>query len=99
MASDEINADPGAEAMSLPAPAPKSIPLPTVGTIDLLSAVLSGRKAETVQAYRTDYEDFARFKGAIADCLEGVEGKHKRSIQSLLTLNFQTFEEPQLLAG
>ena len=45
------------------------------------------------------YEDFARFKAAIAECLEGVEGKHKPSIRSLLSLNFQTFEEPQLLAG
>ena len=45
------------------------------------------------------YEDFARFKGAIAECLDGVEDKHKSSIRSLLTLNFQTFEEPQLLAG
>jgi transposase len=45
------------------------------------------------------YEDFAGFKAAIAECLDGVEGKHKGSIKSLLTLNFQTFEEPQLLAG
>src|SRR3954454_12797033 len=45
------------------------------------------------------YEDFARFKGAIAECLNGVEDKPKSSIRSLLTLNFQTFEEPQLLAG
>jgi transposase len=45
------------------------------------------------------YEDFARFKGAITECLNGVEGKHKSSIGSLLTLNFQTFEEAQLLAG
>jgi transposase len=45
------------------------------------------------------YEDFARFKAAIVECLEGVEGKHGPSIKSLLTLNFQTFEEPQLLAG
>jgi transposase len=45
------------------------------------------------------YEDFARFKGAIAECLDGVEGKHNLSIKSLLTLNFQTFEKPQLLTG
>jgi transposase len=45
------------------------------------------------------YEDFARFKEAIAGCLDGVGDKHKSSIRSLLTLNFQTFEEPQLLAG
>jgi transposase len=45
------------------------------------------------------YEDFARFKAAITECLDGVEGKHEASIKSLLSLNFQTFEEPQLLAG
>ena len=44
-------------------------------------------------------EDFARFKAAIVECLEGIEGKHRAAIVSLLTLNFQTFEEPQLLAG
>lgn len=43
------------------------------------------------------YEDFGRFKAAIVACLEGVEGKHKKAIASLLTLNFQTFENPQLL--
>jgi transposase len=45
------------------------------------------------------YEDFARFKAAIVECLEGVEGKHEGSIKSLLTLKFQTFEKPQLLAA
>jgi transposase len=45
------------------------------------------------------YEDFARFKAAIVECLEGVEGKHKAAIKSLLTLKFQTFEEPRLLAA
>src|SRR3954471_13044284 len=45
------------------------------------------------------YEDFARFKTAIVECLDGVEGKHKDAIASLLTLNFQTFDNPQLLAA
>jgi transposase len=45
------------------------------------------------------YEDFGRFKGAIMECLEGVQGKHKAAIASLLTLNFQTFEDPQILAA
>ena len=45
------------------------------------------------------YEDFARFKAAIVECLEGIDGKHKDAIASLLTLNFQTFEDPQLLAA
>jgi Homeodomain-like domain len=45
------------------------------------------------------YEDFIRLKAAIVELLEEVEGKHKPSIRSLPTLNFQTFEEPKLLAG
>jgi transposase len=45
------------------------------------------------------YEDFARFKAAIVDCRDQVEGEHKAAIASLLTLKFQTFEQPQLLAG
>ncbi len=45
------------------------------------------------------YEDFTWFQAAIVECLEGVEGKHKAAIASLLTLNFQTFEQPQVLAA
>ena len=45
------------------------------------------------------YEDFARFKAAFMECLEGVEGKHKAAVASLLTLNFQTFNNPQILAA
>jgi len=45
------------------------------------------------------HEDFARFKGAIVDCLEGVEGKHKEAMRTLLTLKFQTFDNPQILAA
>jgi transposase len=45
------------------------------------------------------YEDFTRFQAAIVGCLEGVEGKHRAAIASLLTLNFQTFEESQVLAA
>ena len=43
------------------------------------------------------YEDFTRIEAAIVDCLEGIEGKHRDAIASLLTLNFQTSEDPQLL--
>jgi transposase len=45
------------------------------------------------------YEDFARFKAAIVECLEQVEGKHSEAIASLLTLKFQTFDNQQLLAA
>jgi transposase len=45
------------------------------------------------------YGDFARFKAAIIECLEQVEGKHRDAIASLLTLKFQTFDNTQLLAA
>jgi transposase len=45
------------------------------------------------------YEDFARFTAAIVGCLDQVEGQHKAAIASLLTLKFQTFDDPQLLAA
>jgi transposase len=45
------------------------------------------------------YEDFARFQAAIVECLEGTEGKPKDAIASLLTLNFQNFDDPQILAA
>jgi transposase len=45
------------------------------------------------------YGDFARFKAAIIECLEQVEGKHSEAIASLLTLKFQTFDNAQLLAA
>jgi transposase len=45
------------------------------------------------------HEDFPRFKAAIVECLEGVQGRHKEAVASLLTLNFQTFEDAQILAA
>ena len=45
------------------------------------------------------HEDFTRFKEAIIDCLAGVEGKPKASIASPLTLRFQTFKYPRILAA
>jgi hypothetical protein len=35
----------------------------------------------------------------IVDCLEGVECQHKEAIQSLITLKFQTFNNPQILTA
>jgi integrase/recombinase XerC len=43
------------ESEFLPAIAGEPVP------VDLLSAVLAGRNAQTAKAYRSDYEDFARF--------------------------------------
>jgi transposase len=46
--------------------------------------------------YSQYYEKFADFKQAIQDCLAEVSGKFKEQLTSLLTLNFQTFENVSL---
>jgi len=45
--------------------------------------------------YSTYYDKFDKFKEAISDCLENASVKHKKELNSLLTLNFQTFEKAQ----
>lgn len=45
--------------------------------------------------YSTYYDQFDQFKEAISDCLENASVKHKNELNSLLTLNFQTFEKAQ----
>ena len=45
------------------------------------------------------YENFATFKTAIAGCIADSPTKHKKELDSLLTLRFQTFEKAQLLAA
>ena len=42
--------------------------------------------------YSQYYEKFADFRQAIEDCLADVSGAFKEQLTSLLTLNFQTFE-------
>lgn len=45
--------------------------------------------------YSRYYDKFDKFKQAISDCLENASVKHKDELNSLLTLNFQTFEKAQ----
>lgn len=46
--------------------------------------------------YSQYYEKFANFKQAIEDCLANISGQFKQELSSLLTLNFQTFENVSL---
>ena len=46
--------------------------------------------------YSRYYEKFADFKQAIQDCLTDLSSKFKEQLASLLTLNFQTFENVTL---
>jgi transposase len=47
--------------------------------------------------YAKYYEDFSQFSSAISDCLDEAHLKHKKELDSLLTLRFQTFEKSQIL--
>jgi transposase len=47
--------------------------------------------------YSQYYADFASFKGAIQNCLPELPTKHKAALDSLLTLEFQTFEKTQMV--
>ncbi len=44
--------------------------------------------------YSKYYDNFESFKAAITNCLGQTETKHKKALDSLLTLKFQTFSEP-----
>jgi transposase len=48
--------------------------------------------------YSVYYTDFKAFKAAILGCIEEMFAKHKDELDSLLTLNFQTFEKFRLSA-
>ena len=47
--------------------------------------------------YSKYYDKFDKFKQAISDCLENASVNHKDELNSLLTLNFQTFEKAQIM--
>ena len=47
--------------------------------------------------YSKYYPEFSLFKTAIANCIESANGKHKKELDSLLTLRFQTFNKAQIM--
>jgi len=49
--------------------------------------------------YSEYYADFAAFKTAILQCLAQTHERHKPDLDTLLTFNFQTFEEAQSMAA
>ena len=48
--------------------------------------------------YGTYYDNFEKFKEAITNCLEETEKKHKKALDSLLNLKFQTFSDTKVVA-
>lgn len=49
--------------------------------------------------YSKYYEKFPEFKAAIKECLDKTGTDYKQELDTLLTLNFQTFREVQVVAG
>jgi transposase len=47
--------------------------------------------------YSKYYADFATFKAAIETCLSETQTTHKSALDSLITLNFQTFKKAQFV--
>ena len=47
--------------------------------------------------YSKYYDEFVIFKNAIDDCLNRTHTEYKKELDSLLTHNFQTFEESQIM--
>jgi transposase len=47
--------------------------------------------------YSHYYADFTSFKAAIINCLSQTHSTHKEALDSLLTLNFQTFQKAQFM--
>ena len=47
--------------------------------------------------YSEYYADFASFKTAISESLSKTDTEHKSTLDSLLTLKFQTFEKAQIV--
>ena len=47
--------------------------------------------------YSKYYDTFIEFKRAISDCLDKINSECNNEIQSLLSLNFQTFKESQIM--
>lgn len=49
--------------------------------------------------YSKYYADYATFTTAISSCLQHTHDLHKKELDSLLTLRFQTFEKVQIING
>lgn len=48
--------------------------------------------------YSKYYSDFTLFKSTITECLSKTHSEYKRELDSLLTFNFQSFNESQIMS-
>jgi transposase len=65
--------------------------------LNLIERVWKFVKAECLRS--TYYANYEEFHTAIQQCLDDLPSKHKAAMDSLLTLNFQTFENVSLVAA
>jgi transposase len=65
--------------------------------LNLIERVWKFVKAECLRS--TYYANYAEFTAAIQQCLDDLPTKHKAAMDSLLTHNFQTFENVSLIAA
>lgn len=84
----ELAASLGIELLFLPAYSPN---------LNLIERLWKFVKKQCL--YSQYYPDFAAFKQAIQDCLSQTSTTHKQALDSLLTLNFQTFKKAQIMAA
>jgi len=78
----------GVELLFLPSYSPN---------LNLIERLWRFTKGETL--YGRYHATFADFRGAIEETLGQVSGKHKEKLDSLMTLNFQVFENVSLLTA
>lgn len=65
--------------------------------LNLIERVWKFVKAECLRS--TYYDKYEAFTAAIQQCLDDLPSKHKEAMDSLLTHNFQTFEDVSLVAA
>ena len=67
---------------------------PNLNLIERLWKFLKKKKL-----YARHYDTFEAFRGAIDDCLSKIETEHRKELESLMTHNFQTFQDVSFLAA
>ena len=65
--------------------------------LNLIERLWNFTKKKALRGKR--YADFATFSAAIDDCLNRIQTDHREALASLMTLNFQTFDNASFPAA
>ena len=65
--------------------------------LNLIERVWKFVKADCLRS--NYYDNYGKFHAAIQQCLDDLPSKHKAAMDTLLTHNFQTFENVSLIAA